>query len=299
MRFYMKQILTVSVILLMCSAGALAQNASILKIYVGDDQGSATYEMVFGNHVNATWGMGGQKDSLDPTYIEKESPPLPPGLGVVWRPSRSGVSWGIGFLKYDIKGWTSESQVDTFRLYFLNQSATDADIIISWDPAVYASHATAMSMKIGSSGPVIDMLTNNSYTIVDAGDEGINRVDIYKTGAVLIETIGALAVKQEKTVIPDEFRLYHNYPNPFNPTTTIKFDVLKTSNIDVSVYNILGQKVATLVSEELAPGTYSTTWDAMNSSNVTISSGVYYVRMIARDRGVEQFSALHKLLFVK
>lgn len=299
MRFYMKQILTVSVIFLICSGAAFAQNASILTISVGDDQGSATYDMVFGNHVNATWGMGGEKDSLDPTYIEKESPPLPPGLGVVWRPSRPGVSWGNGFLKYDIKGWTDVAQVDTFRLYFANGMAPEADITLTWpDAATLGLHATAMTLRI-LGGETIDMFTQTSITIVDAGDNSINQAYIYKTGATLIETIGDVAVKQEKTVVPDEFRLYHNYPNPFNPTTTIRFDVLKTSNIDVSVYNILGQKVTTLVSQELAPGTYSTTWDATNSSNIILSSGVYYVRMIARDRGIEQYSALHKLLFVK
>jgi hypothetical protein len=295
----MKQLLSVSVVLLLCSAAALAQapNASILTINVGDDQGSATYVMTFGSHMLATWGMGAVKDSLDPVYIEKESPPLPPGLGVVWRPSRSGVSWGIGFLKYDIKDWTDPARVDTHRLYFANASATDADITLTWpDAATLGAHCTAASIKIGTD--VIDMFTQTSFTVVDAGDNGISQAYIYKTGAILVETIGT-AVKQEKTVVPEEFRLYHNFPNPFNPTTTITFDILKSSNVDVSIYNILGQKVTTLVSQELAPGTYSTTWDATSSLNVTVSSGVYYVRMIARDRGVEQYSALHKLLFVK
>ena len=301
MKLYMKQLLSVSVVLLLCSAAALAQppNASILTINVGDDQGSATYVMAFGSHIKATWGMGSPaaRDSLDLTYIEKESPPLPPGLGVVWRPSRSSANWGIGFLKYDIKDWTDAARIDTFKLYFNNQSEGGADITLTWpDAATLGAHCTAASIKIGTD--VIDMFTQTSFTIPDAGDNGILQAFIYKTGAILVETIGT-AVKQEKTVIPEEFRLYHNFPNPFNPTTTITFDILKSSNVDVSIYNILGQKVTTLVSQELAPGTYSTTWDATSSLNVTVSSGVYYVRMIARDRGVEQYSAQYKLLFVK
>jgi FlgD Ig-like domain len=299
MKLYMKQLLSISVVLLLCSAWAIAQtpNASILTISVGDNVGSATYVMVFGSHTKATWGMGGQKDSLDPVYIEKESPPLPPGLGVVWRPGRSGVSWGVGFLKYDIKDWTSDTRVDTFRVYFANASATGADITLSWpDAATLGQHCTAATIKIGSD--VIDMFSQTSFTVAAAGDNGIAQAYIYKTGATLVETIGT-AVKQEKTIIPDEFRLYHNYPNPFNPTTTITFDIQKASEVEVAIYNILGQKVTTLVSQELSPGTYSTVWDATSSQNLTVSSGVYYVRMIARDRGVEQYSALHKLLFVK
>jgi hypothetical protein len=294
----MKQLLSVSVVLLLCSYAAVAQNASILTVNVGDDQGSATYEMVFGSHELATWGMGGETDSLDPVYVEKESPPLPPGLGVVWRPSRSPSSmWGIGFLKYDIKDWTDVARIDTFRLYFSNQGATEADITISWpDAATLGAHCTAMTLRIGSDN--YDMFTQTSVVIEDAGDNGISQAYIYKTGAIKVEQIGG-AVKQEKTVVPEEFRLYNNYPNPFNPTTTITFDILKSSDVEVAIYNIIGQKVATLVSQELAPGTYSTTWNATSSQNLTVSSGVYYVRMTAKDRGVEQFSALHKLLFVK
>lgn len=299
MKLNMKQLLSVSVVLLLCSYTAVAQapNASILTVSVGDDQGSATYEMEFGSHEDATWGMGGVKDSLDPVYIEKESPPLPPGLGVVWRPSRSGVSWGIGFLKYDIKDWTDEARVDTFRLYFANAGATEADITISWpDAATLGAHCTGMTLRVGTD--YYDMFTQTSLVIEDAGDNGVSQAYIYKTGAIKVERIGG-AVKQEKTIIPEEFRLYNNFPNPFNPTTTITFDILKTSDVEVAIYNILGQKVTTLVSQELAPGTYSTMWDATSSQNLTVSTGVYYVRMTARDRGVEQFSALHKLLFVK
>jgi hypothetical protein len=285
--------LTISVFLTFYCTTTIAQNvSSILHIFVADDQGSATYDMVYGNHINATWGMGGEKDSLDPAYIEKESPPLPPGLGVVWRPSRSGVSWGIGFLKFDIKGWTNAAQVDTFRLYFANASATDADITLSWaDAATLSAYCTAMTIRVGSD--YYDMFTQTSLVIADAGDNGVSQAYIYKIGAILNR------IKLEKTVIPEEFILYHNYPNPFNPTTTITFDILRTSDVEVAIYNIIGQKVTTLVSQELTPGTYSTVWDARNSMNVTVNSGVYYVRMIARYRGIEQYSAINKILFVK
>ncbi len=86
------QPLTISIFFILCTTAMLGQNASYLSIGVVDDKGSSTYDMEFGNHVRATWGMGGVKDSIDPVIIEKERPPLPPGLGVVWRPARSGVS---------------------------------------------------------------------------------------------------------------------------------------------------------------------------------------------------------------
>ena len=89
--------------------------------------------------------------------------------------------------------------------------------------------------------------------------------------------------------IPKEFRLYQNYPNPFNPSTTIKFDLPKESFTKLEVFNALGEKVSTLVSETLSPGVYNYKWDAAK-----FSSGVYFYRIVA-----ENFIQTKKLLLVK
>ncbi|UCF65753.1 MAG: T9SS type A sorting domain-containing protein, partial [bacterium] len=78
--------------------------------------------------------------------------------------------------------------------------------------------------------------------------------------------------------MPQEFTLKQNYPNPFNPSTTIQFDLPKTSEVTLRVYNILGEEVATLVSEKLSTGSYSYEWDASK-----LASGVYLYRMQAGD----------------
>jgi len=74
--------------------------------------------------------------------------------------------------------------------------------------------------------------------------------------------------------IPSSFLLYQNYPNPFNPTTTIEFELLKSNEVTLNVFNILGEEVATLVSERLSAGSYSYEWDASN-----LASGVYLYRL--------------------
>jgi hypothetical protein len=74
--------------------------------------------------------------------------------------------------------------------------------------------------------------------------------------------------------IPLEFALEQNYPNPFNPSTTIQFTVTDNDPVTLKVYNLIGQEVATLVDETLAPGTYTCTFDAAG-----LASGVYLYRL--------------------
>jgi hypothetical protein len=72
------------------------------------------------------------------------------------------------------------------------------------------------------------------------------------------------------------FKLNQNYPNPFNPSTLIEFTLPGTSNVDLKVFNVLGQEVATLVHSTLAAGHQSVTFDAKN-----LASGIYIYRLTA------------------
>jgi hypothetical protein len=98
----------------------------------------------------------------------------------------------------------------------------------------------------------------------------------------LVTADGSVSVSNDRRArlteagIVDDFELYDAYPNPFNPTTTLQFDVKETSKVQVAVYNIMGKKVATLIDSELANGRYQVTVDAS-----TWSSGTYFVTMQA------------------
>jgi hypothetical protein len=75
-------------------------------------------------------------------------------------------------------------------------------------------------------------------------------------------------------LIVDNFQLLQNYPNPFNPSTTINFTIAKQSNVSLSVFNLLGQKVADLVNGNMESGNYNVRFDASN-----LSSGVYLYQL--------------------
>ncbi len=82
--------------------------------------------------------------------------------------------------------------------------------------------------------------------------------------------------EEEIAKIEKVFRLLQNYPNPFNPGTTISFDLQRQSFIQLTIYNIVGQKIKTLYAGELAAGTYDFRWNARNDFGQDITSGVYY-----------------------
>jgi hypothetical protein len=94
--------------------------------------------------------------------------------------------------------------------------------------------------------------------------------------------------------LPQSFTLYQNYPNPFNPSTTVLFDLPQSADVDLLVYNTLGQRVMLVRKGELAPGRYH---EVINFNR--FASGVYFYEIRARESGRLVFNSVRKLIFVK
>jgi hypothetical protein len=86
-----------------------------------------------------------------------------------------------------------------------------------------------------------------------------------------------------KPLVPLEYALHQNYPNPFNPTTTIKYDLKKSGNVQLIIYNLLGQKIRNLVNSSQEAGYQSILWDGRNDSGISVASGIYIYRLEAGD----------------
>jgi agmatine deiminase len=97
------------------------------------------------------------------------------------------------------------------------------------------------------------------------------------------------AITQTGNSIPGGFALYQNYPNPFNPVTKIKFDIPKTSQVTLKIFDITGREVITVTNAKLAAGTYSYTWNASG-----FSSGLYFFRL-----STEEYSDIKKMILIK
>jgi len=122
----------------------------------------------------------------------------------------------------------------------------------------------------------------------DVGESEWTGIFQFKTAA---DTI--LAVEEAELSLPVEYSLEQNYPNPFNPSTTISFALPEPGMTKLTVYNIIGQEIAVLVSDYLEAGVYKIQFDA-NSVNKRLTSGLYLYRLESKN-----FIYIKKMLLIK
>jgi hypothetical protein len=94
--------------------------------------------------------------------------------------------------------------------------------------------------------------------------------------------------------LPESYSMKNNYPNPFNPSTEIKYSLPEAANVNLKVYNVMGQEVATLINNNMSAGFHSITFDAN-----TLPSGVYIARMNAVGQSGETFTQELKMQLIK
>ena len=105
--------------------------------------------------------------------------------------------------------------------------------------------------------------------------------------------LGVSATPGTPDVLPTEFSLAQNYPNPFNPETTIPFALPVRANVKLSVFDLLGREVATLVNGTMDAGSHAVNWNASD-----LSSGVYFYRLDAQ-AGEASFNSTRKVVLMK
>ncbi len=109
----------------------------------------------------------------------------------------------------------------------------------------------------------------------------------YDTGA-------PTGVEELDAPVPVVFSLERNYPNPFNPETNIRYNIPKDVQVTLTVYSVLGTKIATLVDQNQKAGSYVAHWDGKDNRGLSVSSGVYFYKLVAGD-----FTATYKMLLMK
>lgn len=101
-------------------------------------------------------------------------------------------------------------------------------------------------------------------------------------------------IENDINILPTQFVLYQNYPNPFNPNTRITYKIAKPVNVSISIFNILGQKITTLVNQFQLPGEFQVDWNGKDNSGNSVSNGIYIYQIKAGD-----FLASKKMTLLK
>jgi hypothetical protein len=138
---------------------------------------------------------------------------------------------------------------------------------------------------------VNDVYNDSTYQITFTGGTAIFSMNIPAYGsAVLIvsDSVKKISVPTITSVntntaasLPIAFKLHQNFPNPFNPSTTIVFDLPKDGRISVRLYNLLGEEIAVLANGVYSAGVHQVRWDGRSNHGGVASSGVYFVRLDA------------------
>ncbi len=115
-------------------------------------------------------------------------------------------------------------------------------------------------------------------------------VEDYYANYIIVD----VEAQQNDGKIPTEFKLMQNFPNPFNPSTTIKYELPKAGHVRLVVYDLLGRRIRTMVDTQQQAGQFQTVWDGTDERNVPVTAGVYFCHMEAGD-----FKKVIKLALVR
>jgi hypothetical protein len=149
------------------------------------------------------------------------------------------------------------------------------------------------------------LIQSSSYPVVISYDTGNDLWILEETNSDAVHELkgsGSIRITSpvdgytltRGTYVPNEFSLKQNYANPFNPVTTIVYDLADEVSVRISVYNMLGQLVGELVNEVQLSGGYNVQWNGLDISGVPVSSGVYIYRIEAGS-----YTDMKKMLLVK
>jgi len=192
--------------------------------------------------------------------------------------------------------------------------AAEDTIMLSWFHSANVDtfmHKDVIGYAVffGRQGRALDSLTtvtDTTFMYIHPADSAdgiyewrIKAIDVYlesvwSTSKRTIDIVIQTDVPPVLDAVPETFALYQNYPNPFNPATVIAYDLPVAARVELTIYNIRGSRVATLVNTEQAAGSFRVVWDGRNQAGRFVSSGIYIYRIRA-----EQFTMTRKMLFVR
>jgi len=203
-------------------------------------------------------------------------------------PTSAGIAGGLWVGEGVVAGTASIGGVlqgtpDNFFVYELAVTAAEWIKLLANSGSI--SHGDQFDLPVRVYGVPSD--EDTAYVVIQTNDPSLPVADVLVTRG-LLTGIGDLET------LPTTYDIAQNYPNPFNPTTTIKYQLPHVTDVKLVIYNVLGQRVRTLVNNRMEAGYHSLVWDGLNQQGSTVASGVYIYHFQAGD-----FQKTMKLMLLK
>ena len=132
---------------------------------------------------------------------------------------------------------------------------------------------------------------DNLWQLVSSSGE---KVLLSNVGGAQINNVSEQYRLEKVENIPTGFTLNQNFPNPFNPLTTISFGVPKNSNIALHIFDLSGTRISTILNEEMSPGFHSIQWDGTDENGARIASGIYIYNLTDGSNSI-----FKKMIYIK
>ncbi|MBD3288589.1 DUF4185 domain-containing protein [candidate division KSB1 bacterium] len=178
------------------------------------------------------------------------------------------LSFSVNFTSVAIR--KGESPVGPFEFYRIIWNSPEA----AGNPAVFIYNAKAHPHLSEPEKWLI------SYNVNSFDFSAFTDADIYRPRFIYYDEEGlSTEIVTRAAPQPMNFKLYANYPNPFNPSTTISYQLAESAYVKLTIYNARGQQIKQLVNKTQRPGHHSVSWDAKDESNLSVSSGLYLYQL--------------------
>jgi hypothetical protein len=247
------------------------------------------------------WGADTLATNLDYSEGEFDLPPQTAGVfdARFVSPDQASDRFGNGSWT-DVRNYTSPAQADTYKISFQPGTIYGGDypVTLRWSRAALAAGYAGPVTLSDSIGDSIDMKAADSMTVASPRITELTLIARQPIPSV------PTGVEEGHAQRPSVFGLAQNYPNPFNPVTEFVFTLPTVSgeaaiserfSVSLKVYDILGREVATIVRDDLPPGTYTRSWDASRAA-----SGIYFYRLLVTGvRGSQLFTDVKKMALIK
>jgi hypothetical protein len=141
-------------------------------------------------------------------------------------------------------------------------------------------------------GPAAGEMANFAFRVKGGSYDPVH--DISLSQFLIVNQAASFISTEIKGRIPDSYMLNQNYPNPFNATTNISFDLPNDGNVELSIYDLLGRKIVTLINSFLPAGSHTLTWNGRSQTGETVATGIFFYRLRAAD-----FDETKKMTLIK